>query len=264
MTTGRSFPPRLTSANRIEVALAVVLMTSVIGGAWTLANEKPATVASIDAPSADPGVFARFDAFHRAGTAPPGQAAEIGLSGWRLMGTRTGPDASAILQRPDGAQIVLARGEAVAGAPELKSVAVDHVVLIDGGREVRLEFSADPPPPPAPPPVTAALGAEAGQAAAAMGLSPPGEDVYAAALRPQVRDGVVEGFVWRRGAAGGALAGLGLREGDVVLSVGGEPLTSEERVAELGETLSSGRAVEVRYRRGSQLLTATLAPTSDR
>ncbi|WP_255984940.1 PepSY-associated TM helix domain-containing protein, partial [Klebsiella pneumoniae] len=59
------------------------------------------------------------------------------------------------------------------------------------------------------------------------------------------------------------LAALGLREGDVILSVGGEPLTSEERVAELSDLLGSGRAVEVRWRRGGQVLTATLAPTTE-
>ncbi|HEV2080908.1 MAG TPA: PDZ domain-containing protein [Brevundimonas sp.] len=264
MTKGQSALARLTPASRLEIGLIAALATLAIGGVRSLTQERPAAATSRVTPPADPGVFARFDAFHRAGTAPPGVAAEPGLIGWRLVGTRTGADASAILQRPDGAQIVLRRGEATPGAPELRHVAVDHVVLIDGGREVRLEFSDDPPPPPAPPEARAALGADAGQAAAAMGLNAPTQDVYASALRPQTRDGVIEGFVWRRGAAGGALAQLGLREGDVILSVAGEPLTSEERVAELAQILASGRPVEVRYRRGSQILTATLAPATDR
>jgi general secretion pathway protein C len=263
MTNGPSALPRLTSANRTEIALAAVLVVIAVGGGWRLASQRVEAEVPGKVQAADAGVFARFDAFHRAGTAPPGLAEESGLSGWRLMGTRTGADASAILQRPDGVQIVLTRGEGVRGAPELRAVGTDHVVLVDGGREIRLESSAAPPPPPAPP-GAAALDAEAAQVAATMGRSAPQQDVYAAALRPQLRDGVVEGFVWRRGAAGGALSGLGLREGDVILSVGGEPLTSEERVAELGETLSSGRALEVRYRRGGQVLTATLAPTTDR
>lgn len=264
MTNAPSALSRLTPSRRVEIGLVAALGLALIGGAWRLGAASPAPAAPRVPPTADPGVFARFDAFHRAGTVPPGLAAEAGLVGWRLMGTRTGADASAILQRPDGVQIVLTRGEPVAGVPELRHVAADHVVLVDGGRELRLEFTDDPPAPPSPPGgAPGALGADAARAAAAMGLSAPAQDVYVSALRPQMRDGAVEGFVWRRGAAGGALAALGLREGDVILSVGGEPLTSEERVAELSDVLGSGRAVEVRWRRGGQVLTATLAPTTE-
>jgi hypothetical protein len=264
MTNAPSPLSRLNRSQRVEIGLVAALGLALIGGAWRLGAVPPPPEAERSAKSADPGIFARFDAFHRAGTAPPGLVAEAGLVGWRLMGTRTGADASAILQRPDGVQIVLARGESAPGAPELRHVASDHVVLVDGGRELRLEFTDDPPPPPSPPGATSGpLDADAARAAAAMGLGAPQQDVYVSALRPQMRDGAVEGFVWRRGAAGGALAALGLREGDVILSVGGEPLTSEERVAELAGVLGSGRAVEVRWRRGGQVLTATLAPITE-
>lgn len=266
MTNGPSALSALPPQRLAEIALAGVLVLAVAGGTWRLTTDsQPATPLPQARRAADPGVFARFDAFHRAGSVPPGLVAETGLVGWRLMGTRTGADASAILQRPDGVQVVLFRGEAQAGVPELRVVAPDHVVLVDGGREVRVEFSADPPPPPAPPTGgTPVLSADAARAAAAMGVSAPPQNAYVNALRPQMRDGAVEGFVWRRGAAGGALARLGLREGDVILSVGGEALTNAERVAELDSRLVSGDPVEIRYRRGGQVLTATVAPTAER
>lgn len=261
--------PALTSRpgpREVEIALVAALLVVAGAGVWRLATP-PARPATVEAGSsdADPGALARIDAFFRTGLPARGDADGGGLDGWRLMATRTGPDASAILQRPDGVQLPFRTGEIVGSGLTLRAVATDHVILTAGARDHRLEFTDGAPAPPPPPDVsTAALGADAARAAGEMGVSAPQQNVYASTLRPQMKDGAVEGFVWRRGGSGGALAALGLREGDVILSVGGEPLTSEERVRELDETLSSGRSIEVRYRRGAQVLTATLAPQTDR
>lgn len=252
-----------------EGALAALVLGAAVAGGWRVAHPPGPAASSAAAPALDPVALTRFDAFFRdGGPGPrPDAPADLALGGWRLMGTRTGARASAILQAPDGSQAAYRVGEAVGGGLTLKAVAVDHVVLAAPGRERRLEFVAGPPPPPAAPgaaAATPALNADAAQAAAAMGAAPPAEDVYVQALRPHASAGRVEGFVWRRGAAGGALGAMGLREGDVILSVDGEPLTSEERVRELGPALASGRPVSVRYRRGDQEMNATFAPTTDR
>lgn len=265
MTNRQRATSDLNAPRVAEAAMGLMLLAVVAGAGWRLLAPpaQPAPGSGTER-RWDAGVFARLDAFHRSGVIPAAVGSEVGLTGWRLMGTRTGADASAILQRPDGTQIVLTRGEAAATGPRLIAVAADHVVLEDGGRPLRLEFSADPPPPPAPPGDSpTALGADAAAAAASMGLSAGAVDPYSAALRPQSVGGKIEGFVWRRGADGGALATLGLREGDVILSVGGEPLTSAERVAELPQILQQGRPVEIRYRREAQVLTTTYRPSSD-
>ena len=252
----------------VEAALIVLVLAAAAWGGWRVAHP-PRSETKTTAPAApDPAPLTRFDAFFRNGAplTAPGQGEAAASLGWRLTGTRTGARPSAILQRPDGTQAAFRLGEAVGDGLTLKAVGVDHVILAAPGRQHRLEFGEAPPPPPPPAEgqaASAALSADAAQAAAAMGTAPPQEDAYVQALRPHAVGGRVEGFVWRRGAAGGALAGLGLREGDVILSVDGEPMTSQERVWELGPALASGRPVTIRYRRGGQELTAVHAPSTD-
>lgn len=210
----------------------------------------------------DRTVFGRFDAFFR--SAPTAAGIDLAQAGYRLFGVRTGPAPSAILLGPDGRQMSHGLGDTVGPDVTLIAVAADHVILRQGGRDHRLTFSDEPPPTPdAPPPETVSLSPDAAAAAAAMGISPPTQDVYGAALRPQVRDGRVEGYVWRRGAQGGALSAAGLREGDVIVSVNGEAMQTDERVGELSQALASGDPVMIQYRRGGQTYNVTLAPSSD-
>lgn len=258
---------RLEAALRARSAVELSLLTLLaIQLAWGLSlalrpvegRGPPARIEVVP----DRTVFGRFDAFFR--SAPAAAGFDLAQAGYRLFGVRTGPAPSAILLGPDGRQVSHGLGDTVGPDVTLVAVAADHVILRQGGRDHRLTFSDEPPPTPdAPPPETVSLSPDAAAAAAAMGISGQTQDVYGAALRPQVRDGRVEGYVWRRGAQGGALSAAGLREGDVILSVNGEAMQTDERVGELSQALASGDPVMIQYRRGGQTYNVTLAPSSD-
>jgi len=247
----------------VELSLLILLAIQL---AWGLSLalrpvEGPGPSARIEVVP-DRTVFGRFDAFFR--RAPAAAGFDLAQAGYRLFGVRTGPVPSAILLGPDGRQVSHGLGGAVGPDVTLVGVAADHVILRHGGRDYRLTFSDEAPPTPeAPPPETVSLSPDAAAAAAAMGVSAPTQDVYGAALRPQVKDGRTEGYVWRRGAQGGALAAAGLREGDVILSVNGDLFQTDERVGELSQALASGDPVTIQYRRGGQTFSVTYNPSSE-
>lgn len=249
----------------VEVALGLGLAAVLIGGGASalLTTDTPSGTPDLARPLGDPAVFARFDPFFREGQGPA--VLDLTAEGWLLFGTRTGASGTAILQGPDGTQAAYGIGDTVGPDMVLSSVGRDHVLLARSGRSVRLEFSdiSVPPPPPPPGGSTIGLSGDAATAAAGMGLVAPEADPLVAGLRPLSRDGRIEGYVWRRGAPIPALSAAGLREGDVITAVDGEPLARDERLWELGQTVGSGGAVTLTVQRGGQTLDVTINPSSD-
>lgn len=250
---------------RVEVALGLGLAAVLIGGGASalLTTDTPSGTPDLARPLGDPAVFARFDPFFREGQGPA--VLDLTAEGWLLFGTRTGASGTAILQGPDGTQAAYGIGDTVGPDLVLTSVGRDHVLLARSGRSVRLEFSdmSVPPPPPPPGGSTIGLSGDAATAAAGMGLVAPEADPVVAGLRPLSSGGRIEGYVWRRGAPIPALSAAGLREGDVITAVDGEPLARDERLWELGQTVGSGAAVTLTVRRGGQTLNVTINPSSD-
>lgn len=249
----------------VEVALGLGLAAVLIGGGASalLRTDTPSGTSDLARPLGDPAVFARFDPFFREGQGPA--VLDLTAEGWLLFGTRTGASGTAILQGPDGIQAAYGIGDTVGPDMVLSSVGRDHVLLARSGRSVRLEFSdmSVPPPPPPPGGSTIGLSGDAATAAAGMGLVAPEADPLVAGLRPLSRDGRIEGYVWRRGAPIPALSAAGLREGDVITAVDGEPLARDERLWELGQTVGGSAPVTLSVRRGGQTLDVTINPSSD-
>ena len=264
----RTIPPlpdTLPIRRGVEIALGLGLAAVLIGGGASafLSTGAPPRPANAVRPLSDPAVFARFDPFFRQGQAPA--VLDLSAEGWLLFGTRTGASGTAILQGPDGTQAAYGIGDTVAPDLVLASVGRDHVLLTRSGRSIRLEFAdiSIPAPPPPPGGSTVGLSGDAATAAAEMGLVAPEADPFVAGLRPLSRDGQVEGYVWRRGAQIPALSAAGLREGDVITAVDGEPFTRDERLWALGQSVGGSASVTLTVRRGGQTLNVTIDPPSE-
>ena len=258
-------PDTLPIRRGVEIARGLGRAAVLIGGGVSafLSAGTPTGPADTVRPLGDPAVFARFDPFFRQGQGPA--VLDLSAEGWLLFGTRTGASGTAILQGPDGTQAAYGIGDTVAPDLVLASVGRDHVLLTRSGRSIRLEFAdiSVPAPPPPPGGSTVGLSGAAAAAAAEMGLVAPEADPLVAGLRPLPNGGQVEGYVWRRGAQIPALSAAGLREGDVITAVDGEPFTRDERLWELGQAVGGGASVTLTVRRGGQTLNVTIDPPSD-
>lgn len=282
LAAGRLTSGRLASGRGwLALELALVAVLAVQGARLVMifvADSPAATPLSITAAPADPGVFARFDAFFRTGgQGSLAEATGAEASQMRLYGVRAGgaDGGSAIIGLSDGKQVSVAVGETVLPGLILKAVADDHVVLARGASLSRLIFTEKPegapaPPPPPPGPQVMGPSTTSGTAPAPLASGPwhkaapptpavdPAQLMAQASLRPRLRGARIDGFtVGARGEAP-LLRATGLQPGDVVLSVNGTPLNSLERVSDLRQDLANTDTAEIRFERNGQVQTTTI------
>lgn len=258
----------------VEIALALGLAVQLGHLIWIVAQPRAAALAIDPAPSPatppDFAVFQRFDAFFRTGAQGSlSEATAAGGSQMRLYGVRAGGPGggSAIIGLADGRQVSVGVGEAVEPGLILREVGPDHAILARGASLTRLTFSevplgvAPPPPPPAgpqtvtPPPPTPAPATAAAASAPAVD---PARLMAQAGLRPRMRGLRMDGFTVSGAGDGAALRAAGLRPGDVILAVDGEPLDSLERIAGLRGQLTDKQSVELRFERNGVTQTSTI------
>ena len=204
--------------------------------------------------------LASFDPFFRLeGDTPPATVTSLQLT---LFGTRIDEaqgGGSAIVAGPDGVQKSVAVGEEVAPGVRLKAVAFDHVTLDRGGADEDLfldQSGAVTPAQPGAAPATAAAPA-------------PGAGVPVGQLRqeigfiPRIDAGRVSGLVVRPQGTGAVFRQAGLREGDVLTSIGGRPIGGMEDFDRLAADFKGGGNIPIQVERGTQTvsLTLTVAPS---
>ncbi|SFP74261.1 type II secretion system protein N [Sphingomonas rubra] len=238
-----------------ELALMAGLAVQVSRLIWTLATPvsplgewRPAGVV-LPGPAAS--ILAGFDPFFRLG-APAGQPAAVTSLQLTLFGIRldeaTGRG-SAILAGPDGVQQSVGVGEEVQPGVRLKAVAFDHVTLDRGGttEDLFLDQSAAPPPPP---------GAPAG----IPGAPPAAPGVPVARLRqeigfiPRIDGGRVSGLTVRAQGSGEVFRNAGLRDGDVVTSIAGRPVSGPGDLDRVAIEFADGGAIPIIVERGQNTL----------
>lgn len=176
----------------------------------------------------------------RAAAAPPGDGAWV-LRGTVLGGARP----AAVLEAPDGRQRRLHVGETAAAGVRLVAVAPDHAVIEaqEGRRTVRFGERLDAGSMETRTvPMRLAL-----RAAAAV------PDLLASgALLPHQRDGRPAGFYVNRLPPGSPLAALGLRPGDVIVMVGGTPVSAATDGWALYRALRGRGRIEVEVARAGR------------
>ena len=262
-------PDRIRQGVEVVLALALTAQLGQLG--WILLGPTASAetvTGSTRAPfqPADPTVFQRFDAFFRTGgQSSLAEASAAGSGQMRLYGLRSDGvgGGSAIIGLADGRQVSVGVGEEVEPGLVLRGVGADHVTLARGGSVSRLVFTdvpmgVAPVPPPPPGPQTVTPTPAPAVAPAAVPAVDPARLMTQAGLRPRMRGARLDGFTVSGAGDPAVLRAAGLRAGDVILAVNGQPLDSLERIAALRSQLANSAGAELRIERDGQVQTSTL------
>lgn len=164
---------------------------------------------------------------------------------YRLFGTRAaggGLPGSAILAGPDGEQLSVAVGEAVAAGVRLVAVGFDQAVLERGGQRLTLTMEGATPAP------AAAVQAGAPSPAGALSAARLRESI---ALAPRQVGGRVTGLLVSPVGDESVMQAAGLRSGDVIVAVGGRRIASTADVAMLRSQVAPGARLSLTVERGA-------------
>lgn len=242
----------------LEAALVLVLAVQAARLLWAvLAPVGPlASPAPVGLPAQLPALSA-LDPFFggAAGNAVP--AAD--LQGWRLFGVRSdAAGGSAILARDQSAQAAYRPGDELAPGLVLDSVHAGHVLVRSAGATLRLDL---------PTPATSPAGASPAAASAPASTLPtasagtadvdPAQLLARSALKQLDEGGRSAGYTLMPQADGPLLRQAGLRPGDVLLRVNGQPL-APGTFAELADELKRNPSATIEFEREGQTHTVTL------
>lgn len=250
-----------------ELALMAGLAVQVARLFWVavtpvgpLGDWRPAGVQLTGSPLS---ILSGFDPFFRLDAPAAGPATvtplQLTLFGIRLD-EATGRG-GAIIAGPDGVQQSVAVGDEIQPGVRLKAVAFDHVTLDRGGavEKLFLDQSGAVPTPPAP----AASPAPAAPPAPAPGGVPVGRIRDEIGFIPRIDGGRISGLVVRPQGSGELFRQAGLREGDVVTSIAGRPVTGAGDLDRLARDFAGGGYLPITVERGQNTLplTITIAAT---
>lgn len=196
-----------------------------------------------------------FDPFFRSSASGDGKPAVVTSLQMTLFGTRIDEavgGGSAIIAGPDGVQQSVAVGGEIMPGVKLKAVAFDHVTIDRGGVEEDLFIDQSgavqtvAPPEGAAPAV--ALGAPPKTASAnGVTLAQLQADI---GFIPRVDGGRVSGLVVRSQGSGNAFRQAGLRDGDVVTTIAGKPVTGPADIERLAAQFGNGGILSLTVERG--------------
>ena len=247
----------------VQVARLVWVLATPVGplGEW-----RPATPAVAGLPA---DALASFDPFFRLEPETGGPATVTSLQ-LTLFGTRIDEaqgGGSAIVAGPDGIQQSVAVGQEVAPGVRLKAVAFDHVTLERGGtlEDLFIDQSKSVQPVNATPLTAMPPGVAPGPG----GPLPTSGGVPASQVRteigfiPRIDGGRLSGLVVRPQGTGNLFRQSGLREGDVVTSIGGRPIGGPDDFDRAAVDFRAGGNIPIIVERGGQTLplSITVIPT---
>lgn len=239
------------------VRLAYVLLTPVGAlGAWTATT--PAVMSAEDRAA----LFARVDPFYRTLTSAntgPGNVTGLPLE---LFGIRINEGAgtgSAIIAGADGVQNSIGVGEEIQAGVRLAAVHFDHVEIDNGGRRELLYLDqsqaagAGAPTaganPLAPAPATTPQASNAALSPA-IPISPSSLRA-GIGFTPRMEGNRVTGIVVREQSDGSAFQAAGFRNGDIIRSINGRPITSPSDLTALSNQLAPGARISLTVERGA-------------
>ncbi len=260
----------------VELALMAGLAVQSARLLWVLATPvgplgdwRPAGVTVPGSPIA---LLTSFDPFFRLQQTAAGPATVTALQ-LTLFGIRldeaTGRG-SAIVAGPDGVQQSVAVGDEIQPGVRLKAVAFDHITLDRGGAEEDLFLDQSGPTSSA----SSDTGSPAGSGPPADRPSMPGRgregpppppgagarSVPVAQLRqeigfiPRLDGGRISGLTVRSQGSGQLFRQAGLRDGDVVTSIAGRPVSGPGDLDRIASDFSGGGNIPITVERGQNTL----------
>ena len=243
----------LLAALAVQVARLLWVVATPIGpvGDWRPAQPSVAGSAR--------DILTGFDPFFRlSGAAQPASVTALDLT---LFGTRIDEASgrgSAIIAGADKLQKSIAVGEEIVPGVKLKSVAFDHVTIDRGGASEDLYIDQSGV---APPPVATPAGASAPLVPGIAGapVNRLREDI---GFSPRIDGGRITGLVVRSQGSGTLFRQAGLRDGDVVTSIGGRPVTGPQDIDRIMTDFAGGGTIPLVVERGTTTLplSLTIAP----
>lgn len=239
--------------------LGAILFWIVVTPVSPVGQWKPAGVKVMD-PAARAALFASVDPFNRGQAqgvvaSGSGQVTSLALT---LFGVRVNAatgGGSAIIAGAEGIQQVYRVGTEVMPGVTLSGVRFDHVELSHNGSTELLYLDQSKPATNAATALALTTGGQPPSAApAAQGPLTVDAVRQGISFQPRVENGKVAGLAVSAGGDGGAFRAAGFQAGDVIVNVGGRPVTSEAAGAELAGQLRPGQSVSVTVRRNGQNL----------
>ncbi len=236
--------------------LAIILLIQAVRLIWLVATplgpvgDWQSREVQVLSSSSRLSLFSSFDPFYRSGpTATAGVVTSLQLT---LFGVRMNEGSglgSAILAGPDGVQESFAVGDEIMSGVKLDAVQFDHVVIDRGGTKESLYLDQSVPAKtvggdvasqvkPTPerivgdPPITAAI-------------------QNAVDLAPRNADGKVTGIVVSPRGDGAMFRAAGFADGDIIVSINGQPVSSTRDIAALKSQIIPGTRVSVEVERGA-------------
>ena len=236
-----------------EFLLLALLAVQCARLAWAIATPvsplgdwRPAGVVVPGDPAA---VLRGFDAFFRDEGTTPAAVTSLAIT---LYGTRIDEAmgrGSAIVAGPDKLQKSVSVGEEIMPGVRLKAVAFDHVTIERGGAAEDLFLDQ-----------SGGTGASSGSIAPpSRGMPPAGAgkiapDQLAADIGfvPRIEAGKLSGLAVRPQGSGAAFRAAGLRDGDVIVSLGGRPVNGQGDLERIGRDYADGGMVPMMVERGGR------------
>ena len=221
-----------------------------------LGDWRPAELA---VPGRPADILTGFDPFFRLeAQQAPAAVTTLQLTLFGIRVNEASGGGSAIVAGPDGVQRSVAVGEELQPGVVLKSVSFDHITVARGAADEDLfmvQSDAPPPSPDAQPPTPGAppsvdAGVPVGQLRNEIGFI------------PRIDGGRVSGLVVRPQGTGAAFRQAGLREGDVLTSIGGRPVSGPDDIDRIARDFAKGGNVPITVERGTATLplSLTIAP----
>ena len=203
-------------------------------------------------------ILSGFDPFFRLEQQQgPATVTQLSLTLFGIRVNEASGLGSAIVAGPDGVQQTVSVGEEVQPGVLLKAVAFDHITITRGGADEDL-FMVQSDAPPASPEAIAATPGSGGPQPAAAGIQ-IGQLKTEIGFIPRIDGGRVSGLVVRPQGTGAAFRQAGLREGDIVTSIGGRPVSGPDDLDRITTDFAKGGNIPITVERGSTTLPLSIA-----